>query len=390
MVGVAVGSVSGLFLGKDSPILREASTLFLNLLMTTIAPLVFTSVAAAISKLASGHLLRRSLVTVGALVVLGGVSASLVTVLTINIVGVPHFDLRLSDYTDPRINQDSHFSVSSMLSAPSFIDLFSISHLVPLVIASIIVGLAITAVGEAGRPLTTLLQSGATVMNQIVSYVMVLAPVGVGAYFGIFFATIGSGAISGVLWAIGISAAACVVFLLGYSTVLAGYARGGEGIRAFWRVMGPPAILAAGSCSSSACIPCNTMAATAAGIRSEIRDLVIPLGASLHKSGYVIGQIVKCYVAFAIAGRTMGISELVICVAIAILSAVAVGTVPTGGFIGEIMLSSAFDFGPDILALLVALGTIADPFYTVVNVTTDIPCAMVAERLVARGEERLP
>ena len=52
-----------------------------------------------------------------------------------------------------------------------------------LILFSILIGLAASSVGEKGKAFTAFLLSGNEVMSKALSYVMLYAPIGLGAYF---------------------------------------------------------------------------------------------------------------------------------------------------------------------------------------------------------------
>jgi Na+/serine symporter len=68
----------------------------------------------------------------------------------------------------------------------------------------------------------------------------------------------------------------------------------GKGIRVFWSNMLEPSITALATCSSAASIPVNLEASRRMGIKQDIRDTTIPLGAALHKDGSVLWRIKNC------------------------------------------------------------------------------------------------
>jgi Na+/H+-dicarboxylate symporter len=81
------------------------------------------------------------------------------------------------------------------------------------------------------------------------------------------------------------------------------------GVRRPWRLLKeyflPTALFAAGTSSSLATIPVNLAAAKRYGVRDEVADFVIPLGAIVHKEGSAMQYM--AYAAF-IAGSVFGLA----------------------------------------------------------------------------------
>ena len=76
-----------------------------------------------------------------------------------------------------------------------------------------------------------------------------------------------------------------VAYYVVSQTVFAYIGGGMEGVRIWWATCVPSTLTALGTCSSAATLPVNLQQAKKIDIPYEIADLVIPLGANLHKDG---------------------------------------------------------------------------------------------------------
>ena len=66
----------------------------------------------------------------------------------------------------------------------------------------------------------------------------------------------------------------------------------------------------------------------------------------------------------------------------AVISGIIVGTIPSGGFIGEMFICTAFGFPTTVIPVIVIMGTLTDPFCTMVSVSGDPALAMLVAKIV--------
>jgi Na+/H+-dicarboxylate symporter len=156
-------------------------------------------------------------------------------------------------------------------------------------------------------------------------------------------------------------------------------------MRRFWSQMLTPSLTALGTCSSMATMPANLEAAPQMGISREVSNLVIPVGAVIHKDGSVIGGMAKALFAISLFRLELTPSVLMLSVAAAILAGVVIGAIPTGGMIAEMVVLSVFGFGLEALPLLAVISVIIDPLATLLNATGDNAAAMLVDRMVSGG-----
>jgi Na+/H+-dicarboxylate symporter len=269
------------------------------------------------------------------------------------------------------------------ISVPSFAEMLSHRAMLPLMLFAAAVGLATRQLGERGEPLARVLQSGAEVAIRLVDYVMLIAPVGLFAYFAATVAETGAqlaGAYMQLFTAYYLFGSAYFVVAFSAYAWLAG---GFGGVRRFWSHMLTPSLTALGTCSSMATMPANLEAAPQMGISREVSSLVIPVGAVIHKDGSVIGAVAKALFAISLFRLELTPSVLAMTVAVAVLAGVVIGAIPTGGMIGEMVILSVFGFGQEALPLLAVISVIIDPLATLLNATGDNAAALLVNRVVA-------
>lgn len=264
-----------------------------------------------------------------------------------------------------------------------FVDLFSRGNMLALIVVSILIGFATQSLGEKGKPFAVFLVSGSEVMMKVVSLIMYIAPVGLGAYFATLVGQYGPLLLGSYIRAGATYYVASIIYFILAFTLFAFMAGKTMGVKVFWRNMASPSVTSLATCSSAASIPVNLEATEKMGITKDIRDTTIPLGAALHKDGSVMGGVLKVIFLFGIFGSNVsGVTEFALVVATALLVGAVMGAIPSGGMIGEMLILSLFGFPPEALPIIAAISTLIDPPATLLNASGDNVAAMMVSRIV--------
>ena len=385
--GIVAGSILGLIFGKDIEILKPIGDVFLNLLFTAVIPLVFFAVASAISSVQSSQKIGK---VMGIMVVVFVATVLISAFLTI--VATWFFPIHQSfTGASPMAEEGKPGSigeqVTSLLTTNDFYMLLSRKSMLALLIFSFLTGFAALRSGDAGAPFRNFLHSGNEVMKQLLILIMKVAPIGLGAYFAYQVGVFGPQLFGTYARSMGLYYGFGIFYLLVGFSFYAFVAGGIAGVRRYWKNNVLPSATALGTCSSIASIPANLEAAPKMGIREHVANVVIPLGATLHKDGSSISSIVKIVVAFSIVGREFsGVDTILIALGITILVSIVEGGIPNGGYVGELLMISAYGFPVEVLPAAMIIGTLVDPLATLLNSTGDTVAAMVIDRFTGGRE----
>lgn len=380
LLGVVVGAILGIILGEKAKVLQPLADIFLNMVFCLIVPVVFVSIANSIANMGNLKKLGKVLGIFFAVVIIGGVITSALGIATVQIFD-PAKGVTVT-FDEAVDTGNTSLDIVGLFTTTDFVNLLSIDNMMALIVFAIFFGIAAAMIGEKGKPVIALFESLSEVLNKMVSIIMFYAPVGIACYFATLIGKTGSQIIGSVARMSIIFVVFCIVFFVLFGMIVPFAAGGREGIRRYWREIWLPAATAAGACSSTACIPLNLVAAKKMGIPDEISSLVIPLGASMHKNGVVAVQIVKIAFLLGVFHVAFGPEEMLKAVLVAVISGVIVGTIPSGGFIGEMFICTAFGFPTTVIPVIVIMGTLTDPFCTMVSVTGDTALAMLVARIV--------
>ncbi|MBF0388453.1 MAG: cation:dicarboxylase symporter family transporter [Candidatus Omnitrophica bacterium] len=131
----------------------------------------------------------------------------------------------------------------------------------------------------------------------------------------------------------------------------------------------------------------NLAAAQKMGVKEDIREVVIPLGATIHMEGSCLAAIVKIAFLFGLFQMPFtGWQVWLTAAGIAVLSGTVISGIPAGGMLGELLIVTLYGFPIEALPLITMIGTIVDAPATMLNAVGDnVTCMLVSRRLQGRG-----
>jgi len=383
MAGLVIGSTLGVLFGGRIEIIKPLGDIFINLLFMVVVPLVFFAIASAIANVERGENFGR-LITIMFLVFIGTeLLAALLTLIAAWWFPV-HAALTGKKVIFESIEKKTMGDqITQLLTASDFFELLSRKSMLALIIFSILTGFGVLKSGDEGKPFKDFLNSGNEVLKNLLGIIMKIAPLGLGAYFAVQVGTIGPQLFGTYRDAMVLYHGVCLVYFAVFFSLYAFIAGGFKAIKLYWRNNIVPSATAIGTCSSIATIPANLEAAKKMGIPEHIRNLVIPLGAPLHKDGSAISAVVKIATVFAMFHKPLaGFDVIAIALGISIVCSIVEGGIPNGGYIAEILVISVYGFPPEALPAVMIIGTLVDPVATVLNATGDTVVAMLIARIM--------
>jgi Na+/H+-dicarboxylate symporter len=276
--------------------------------------------------------------------------------------------------------------ITQLLTASDFFQLLSRKSMLALIVFSILTGFGTLRSGDKGKPFKAFLDSGNEVLKNLLAIIMKIAPLGLGAYFAVQVGTIGPKLFGTYRDAMVLYHGVSLVYFVVFFSLYAFLAGGFKAVKLYWQNNIVPSATAIGTCSSIATIPANLEAAKKMGIPEHIRNLVIPLGAPLHKDGSAISAVVKIATVFAMFHKPLaGIDVIAIALGISVVCSIVEGGIPNGGYIAELLVISVYGFPPEALPAVMIIGTLVDPVATVLNATGDTVAAMLIARIIRPG-----
>ncbi|BDG47673.1 MULTISPECIES: dicarboxylate/amino acid:cation symporter [Parageobacillus] len=383
LAAILIGSIVGFLMGKKAEILKPFGDVFLNMMFMIVVPLVFFSISSTVANMKHLRQFGQIMGTTLIVFIATGFVASVVMLVAVQ--WFPPAEGVSIELKQPENVEDISLAqqIVQTVTVPDFMELLSKKSMMALIIFAVLVGMAASLAGEKGKPFALFLHSASEVFMKLISIVMWYAPIGLGAYFASLIGVFGSEILGSYLRVVLLYYPVSIAYFFIGFTVYAFIAGGRAGVQRFWQHILSPAATALATGSSVATIPVNLEAAKKVGVPKEIRETVIPIGATIHMDGSCLSAILKIAFLFGIFEQDFsGIGTFFTAIGIAILSGTVMSGVPGGGFIGEMVIVTLYGFPIEALPILSMIGVIVDPPATMVNATGDNVTSMVITRFL--------
>lgn len=389
LLGLLLGGLAGAIWGTKVDVVQPFGNLFLNLMYMILIPLVFFSISSVIGSMTEVKRLGKILsVTVAVFLGTALISAVLGYICVLIFKPLQSIDMtsvkQLMGTTKSTSSSSSPLAqLVATFTVDDFNKLLSKSHMLALIVVSVLVGIATSASGKAAEPVAKLLVAGNVVTMRIVKYIMYYAPVGLGCFFATAIGNLGAQMVSGYLRTLVVYLGYTAFYFFIVMSCYAYIAGGHRGFHHFWQNISVPALTAVATCSSAASIPVNLTSAKKIGVTPDIADTTIPLGANIHKDGSVVGGILKTTFLFVLFGKDIATPQnALLIIAVGFLVGVVMSAIPGGGFVAETVIITIFGFPMTALPLILIISEIIDIPATLLNSTSNITSAMLITRFV--------
>ena len=388
LVGLVAGFLLGLALGAGSSplsaivlvVLGPLGTIFVNLIRMTAIPLVVSMLVAGVGGMQwtgeLGRVGRRAILTSIALLV--GVAVLSAVVAQIAFASIPIDQgavLAMQGSATPLPATQTGSATASVtqwilsLVPPNVLQAAAAGDMVPVIFAAVFFGLALTRIQDPKRHVILRIVEGiAAAMQQVVVWVLRVAPIGVFALAAALAARLGVAAAAALVAYIAVVVALTVVAsaLMLYPLGVLG---GGMGLGRFVAFCAPAQAIAFASRSSLATLPVMVESAERAHLPPTAARVVLPLALAIFHFGAAIAQTVGVIFLARLYGVTLTPPQMAAIVVAVVFASFAVPGIPGGSIIAMVPVLSAANLPVDGIAILLAVDTIPDMFRTTANVT---------------------
>ena len=382
---VIVGAVLGLTLGEKAAVLYPIGQIWLNLLFVLLVPLIFFSIAGSIAGIADTRRVGKLLgLTIGFFIVTAAIAGIYMFFVT-SVFGVDtSIQMGAAEAaTETTAAMGIGDQIVSTFTVEDFPLVISRAHILALIVFTVFFGVAVSSLGEKGKPVAEWLSNMSLVFYKMVSMLMKLAPIGLLAYFANLTGTYGPELLKSYARGLLIYYPATIVYFFVFLALYAFLAAGPWGVKNFFRNILTPALTALGTRSSAAAIPLQMDACDKLGVPREVSSVVIPVGATCHMDGACIATIYEIALCCALFSHPLNsLGDYAFALVIAVAGSVAVSSVPGGGAAMESMVISAFGFPSIALPVLLMMTQLFDAGCTLVNSCGDTVASMLVTRVL--------
>ncbi len=258
-------------------------------------------------------------------------------------------------------------------------------NMLQIIFFTILFAVCVLMVGEPGRPIAEAAERLNTVMMQVVTVVMHIAPLGVFALMAKTFSQQGLGMILPMISYFGVVAVVLLLHATGTLMLLLKLL-GRVSPLVFLKKMRAVQVFAFSTSSSNATIPVTLRTVEKRlGVDNSTASFVVPFGATINMDGTAIMQGVATVFIANVYGIELGIAGYLTVIGMAVLASIGTAGVPGVGLIMLAMVFNQVGLPVEGIALIMGVDRLLDMMRTAVNVTGDA----VVTTVVAQSEDEL-
>lgn len=259
-------------------------------------------------------------------------------------------------------------------------------EMLQVIFFAVMTGFVITLLGEKTKRLQGIFEEVNNLMLKMVSLIMELAPFGIFGLIGKTFITLGWAAMKPLASFIIVTYILLLFHgLVVYQILLRIYAK--ESPVAFLKKILAPMTLAFSTSSSAACIPLSLKTLKEEfNVEEKISSFTIPLGATINMDGTAIMQGVATVFIAQLYNIHLTTNDYFMVVLTAVLASIGTAGVPGVGTIMLSMVLSQVGLPLEGIGMILAVDRIVDMGRTTVNITGDLVCSVIIDRIEKRAE----
>ena len=364
--------------------LSIVTALFLRLIKMIIAPLVFSTLVAGIAHMGDVAALGRVGVrSIGWFILASLVSLSLGLIIVTALSPGAGLHLAIPATASASGVETAAFNLKDFVShlvPQSIFEAMSTNEILPIVIFSLFFGVALTAVGEKGRPIVRGVEALVRVMLQVTDYVMRVAP------FAVFTAVASALAERGpqIIATLGKFVGSFYLGLLILWAILIGvcFVIVGPRTRHLVRYIRDPVVLAFSTASSEAAYPRTLEALDRFGVPPRIASFVLPLGYSFNLDGSMMYMTFATIFIAQAYGINLSLGQEITMLLVLMVTSKGMAGVPRASLVVIAAIMPMFRIPEAGLLLILAV----DHFLDMGRSATNVVGNAVAASVVARWE----
>src|SRR5438874_196002 len=390
MIGLVVGGAIGWLRPDWGNAVYFLRDIFINLIKSIIAPLVFSTIVVGI---AGAGALRK----VGRMGIKALIYFEIVTTAALFIGLAVVNSTKPGAGVTPAIPNTYHIKKIGQSHPQTFVE--TIVHIFPssviesmvrgdvlqIVTFSVLFALAVSAVGEKGKPIIRAMESLSQIMFKFTNYVMMFAPIGVGAAMAHTIGTQGPGVLMNLGKLIGSLYLALVIFVASIFGLVIWIAR--IPLRQFVKAVREPAALAFATTSSESALPKAMESMERFGVPPHIVGFVMPTGYSFNLTGSTLYLAMASVFVAQAAETTMGwhmsLGQQITMMLTLMISSKGVAGVPRAALVILLAVLNSFvpsGLGPIGVAIIFGVDELMDMVRTCVNVIGNCLATVVVAR----------
>lgn len=340
LFGIFIGGLIGFFWPQFAATLQPIADGFIKLIKMLLAPVIFATVALGIAKMGDIKEVGRIGVRAIAYFEIVSTLALVIGLVVVNLLrpgegmNIDPGQLNasaISGYTQTAASQGGAVQFLLDIIPSTMVGAFAAGAMLQVILVAVLCGIALVQIGDAAKPVMSVLDSVLHMLFRIVGMVMRLAPLGAGA--GVAY-TIGRYGV-GSLWSLGyLMVAVYATSILFVVVVLGSIARwSGFPLLHFLRYFKDELLVTLATCSTEAVLPRMLTKLERLGCERSVVGLVLPTGYTFNADGTSI-YLTMAVVFIAQATNTpLDISHQLLILGVLLLTSKGSAGVAGAGFV---------------------------------------------------------
>ena len=241
--GIAIGALIGIISPDFGTKLKPLGDIFLNLMFTIVVPLVFASIASAVGAMANMKRLGKILGSTVLTFLVTGAFAAVCVLIWVNLFNpAAGASIQMGEAEMGQMQSAGDMIVGA-LTVSDFSELLSKSHMLPLIIFSMLFSFCVSSLSRDGEEnvMSKWLASLNDVIMKFVGVIMKVAPIGLGAYFANLIAVYGPELIGDYGRSMVVYYPLCLLYVVIFFPLYALFAAGKIGLKRMLKYILAPA-----------------------------------------------------------------------------------------------------------------------------------------------------
>lgn len=389
LIATAAGIALGAMAPKFASELSFIANVFIRLIKSIIAPLIFTSLVYGIAKSGNVGTMGR----IGAKSMsyfLAATSMALVVGLLMVNIFKPGEAVQLQKGAVAALPAAKLTFADTMekMFPKSVIESMANGDVLQIVVFSVLFGVACTAIGRKAEPVVHWCESVMEVMFKYTGYVVYLAPLGAGAAIAATVGKNGLASLIGLAKLVGtlyLALIVFVVFVLGAVVLIARIP-----LRRFIDAAWKPFVLAFSTASSEAALPQALERMERFGVPKHIVTFVLPLGYSFNLDGSTLYLALASVFVAQAAGIQLPLTTQIVMMLTLMLTSKGVAAVPRASLVILAGTVSSFNLPMEGVSLILGVDAFMDMARTSVNLLGNCLASAVIARWEGVDLDRVP
>jgi len=390
MIGLVVGAVVGWLRPDWGNAVYFLRDIFINLIKSIIAPLVFSTVVVGIA--GAGALRKVGRMGIKALIYFEIVTtAALFIGLAVVNFTKPGVGVTLApsntDITKTIAQSHPKTLIETLVHVfpSSIIESMVHGDVLQIVVFAVLFAMAVSAIGEKGKPIIRAMESLSQVMFKFTNYVMMFAPFGVGAAMAHTIGTQGLRVLvnlGNLVLSLYLALIIFIVLIFGLVIFIVRVP-----LRQFVQAVREPAALAFATTSSESALPKAMQVMERIGVPKHIVGFVMPTGYSFNLDGSTLylamASVFVAQAAEATTGQHMGWDRQIMMMLALMITSKGVAAVPRASLVVLLATLNSFlpaGLGPMGVAVIFGVDELMDMGRTCVNLIGNCLATIVVAR----------